>query len=156
MTPGVKAGVTLTGLAAVMLLGAACAAAKPEAQAKPKTPPPTVPGVRSAPPPAWIETRRGDRWLAFSSYCWTVTCIDSRPLEDRADIPRIVVTRGETVRFHLGFEPTKLSVKVGSVTYPLKAARVASWRARGTGKFSVVHATKGGFRAEYAARLVFS
>jgi hypothetical protein len=151
----VKAGATLIGLVAVMLLGAACAAAKPDATAKPKTPPPTVPGVRSAPPPAWIETRRGDRWLAFSSYCWTNTCIDSRPLETRTDIPRIVVSRGETVRFHFDFQPTKLSVKQGSVTYPLKAARVAPWRARGTGRFAVVEARKGGLRAEYAARLVF-
>jgi hypothetical protein len=152
MTSGVKASVTTLGLVAVMLLGAACAAAK---TVKPKTPPPTVPGVRSAPPPAWIETRRGDRWLAFSSYCWTNTCIDSRPLEDRVDIPRIVVSRGERVHFHLDFDPTKLSVKVGTMTYPLAAERVASWRVRGTGTFAVVHAMKDGFRAEYAARLVF-
>ena len=152
MTPSVKAGATLMGLVAVMLLGAACAAAK---TAKPKTPPPTVPGVRSAPPPAWIETRHGDRWLAFSSYCWTNTCIDSRPLADRVDIPRIVVSRGERVRFHFGFDPTKLSVKVGTTTYPLAAERVASWRVRGTGTFAVVRALKDGFRAEYAARLVF-
>lgn len=152
MTPDVKACATFA-LVVAALAGAGCAAAKP------KEPPPRVPGVRSAPPPAWVETRGGDRWLAFSSYCWTVTCIDSRPFGQRRDIPRIAVDGGEVVRFHLGFLPTKLWVELGSRIYPLEARRVAAWRVRGKSGFAVLHALKaegdGRFRAEYVTRLVF-
>lgn len=100
-----------------------------------------------------METRGGDRWLAFSDYCWTTTCIDSRPFDQRKDIPRIAVAAGELVRFHLGFQPTKLWVELGSKTYPLKAERIASWRVRGKTGFVVAHALKTGFSADYVARL---
>lgn len=136
-------------LLAVVLLSTACAA-----DAAPKEPPPTVPGVQSAPPPAWIETRAGDRWLAFFSYCWTSTCIDSRPVEQRIDVPRIRVVRGELVRFHLGFRPTSLTLKVGTRSYRLQPARVASWRAAGAGGVLEVTGRMSGLRASYVARLV--
>jgi hypothetical protein len=144
---GMRGRATTLGLVVAALLGAGCA------DAAPPGPPPKVPGVRSQPPPAWIETRGGDRWLAFSNYCWTTTCIDSRPFDQRRDIPRIPVARGELVRFHLGFRPTKLSLEVGSRTYPLKAARTASWRVRGKSGFVVLHSDKSGFNADYAAFL---
>lgn len=139
----------LLTVAVVALANAGCAAAKPP------QPPPTVPGVRSAPPPAWIETRRGDRWLAFSNYCWTVTCIDSRPYPQRSDIPRVTVTRGERVRFHLAFRPSTLSVRLGGKTYALEAARTSPWRVRGATGYAVLRATTADkFRAEYVARLL--
>ena len=141
---------TTLALAVAVVVGAGCASA---ATTKPKEPPPTVPGVRSAPPPAWIETRGGDRWLAFTDYCWTFTCVDSRPLEQRRDIPRIAVPRGEIVRFHLGFRPTKLAVEQGRQTYPLKAQREATWRVRGASGLVVLQARKAGLRAAYVARL---
>ncbi|MFN2467273.1 MAG: hypothetical protein ABR521_03970 [Gaiellaceae bacterium] len=134
-------------IATAVFLGAGCAAAAP------KDPPPTVPGVMSAPPPAWIETRGGDRWLAFSDYCWTTTCIDSRPFDQRKDIPRIAVDAGEVVRFHLGFKPSKLWVERGDKTYPLRYLRVARWRVRGAGRFIELYALKTGFRAQYVARI---
>src|SRR5437870_9780437 len=100
---------TASALAAVAILSAGCATASPK-MAGPKKPPPEVRGVRSAPPPAWIETRGGDRWLAFSGYCWSVTCLDARPVAQRTDVPRIGVGRGEVVRFHLRFQPTELTL----------------------------------------------
>lgn len=133
----------------VVLLGTACAA-----DAAPKEPPPTVPGVQSAPPPAWIETRAADRWLAFFSYCWTSTCIDSRPVEQRIDIPRIRVVRGEVVRIHLGFRPTELTLVHGSRRYRLDAQRVAKWQVRGGSGVARWIARSKGLRAEYVARLV--
>jgi hypothetical protein len=148
MNARVKGRATTLTLAAVILSGASSASAAPPG------PPPTVPGVKSAPPPAWIQTRSGDRWLAFSDFCWTFTCADSRPLAQRKDIPRIRVKRGEVVGFHLRFQPTKLAVELGAKTYPLKTERVVSWRVLGTSGFVTLHARKGGFRAEYVARLI--
>ena len=136
-------------LLAVLLLGTACAA-----DAAPKEPPPTVPGVQSSPPPAWLETRAADRWLAFFDYCWTSTCIDSRPVAQRIDIPRIRVVRGELVRFHFGFRPASLVLKVGSRSYRLKPARVASWRVAGPSGVLEVTGRVSGRRAAYVARLV--
>lgn len=139
----------------VIGIAVVASAAVPSAAARPPGPPPTVPGVRSAPPPAWIETRRADKWLAFSSYCWTVTCIDSRPFPDRTDIPRIVVSRGEIVRFHLGFQPATLTMRLAGRTFTLAAARVSSWRVRGATGYGVLKArTTGKLRAEYVARFV--
>lgn len=144
-----KASATRLVLLAVVLLWTACAA-----DAAPKDPPPTVPGVRSAPPPAWIETRRGDRWLAFFDYCWTFTCIDSRPIAQRIDIPRIRVVRGELARFHLGFRPASLVLKVGSKSYRLEPTRVASWRVAGRSGVLEVTGRVSGRRAAYVAHLV--
>lgn len=140
----------MLGLLAVLTLGVACGA-----EAAPKPPPPTVPGVQSAPPPAWLETRGGDRWLAFFSYCWTSTCIDSRPVEQRTDIPRIRVVRGEVVRFHLDFRPSSLTLELGAQRVRLPAQRVASWKVKGrSGVVRIIARTKG-LRAEYVAHLVF-
>jgi hypothetical protein len=130
------------------LLGASAAGAVP------KPPPPTVTGVRSAPPPAWIETRRSDRWLEFSSYCWTTACADFQPPAQRTDLPRIKVARGEVVRFHLRFTPSQLTLRIGFRTYPLTARRVASWRVRGgSGIVELIARTSSRLRAEYVARI---
>jgi len=150
--------VTAFALVAVVLLGAACGETarknpEPTAAATPTEPPPKVPGVSSAPPPAWIETRGGDRWLAFFDYCWGTTCVDSRPVEQRRDVPRIKVVRAEVVRFHLRFRPTELTLRVRSKSYPLKLGRVASWRVRGTSGFVNLTARAAPGRAEYVTYL---
>jgi hypothetical protein len=149
----VKAHVTALALAAVVPLSAGCGDTTPKGTG-PKEPPPEVPGVRAAPPPAWIETRGGDRWLAFSSYCWSVTCVDSRPVEQRTDVPRIRVVSGEVVRFHLRFRPTELMLRLGSKTYPLKPERVASWRVRGPSGVADLTARAAPGSAGYVARLL--
>ena len=33
--------------------------------------PPSAPGVDRSPPPAWVQTARGARWLGYSSFCWS-------------------------------------------------------------------------------------
>jgi hypothetical protein len=160
-----KADVRAAGsLLALILLAAACGetsrppttgtAEPPPAATEPAEPTPTVEGARATPPPAWIETRRGERWLAFSSYCWSSTCVDFQPAEQRTDVPRIAVQRDEVVRFHLGFEPTEATLRVGSKTYTLEAQRVTSWRVAGGGGFAFLEAKGEPGTASYVARLL--
>lgn len=151
-------------LAAALLLAAGCgegAAPKakgptePPAKAEgPTEPPPKVPGVSTAPPPAWVETSSGDHWLAFFSYCWSTTCVDSRPAEQRTDVPRIEVAPGEVVRFHLGFPPTEVTLRIGPKTYPLSSERVTSWRATGSGGLVFLTAKGQPGSAGYVARML--
>jgi hypothetical protein len=109
-------------------------------------------GEASGPPPAWIETATGDRWLAFSSFCWKTTCVDFLPPEMRPELPRLTVRRGESVRFHLGFVPRAVTVTAGGKTARLAARRIASWRAP-KGGIVVVNARGTGGSASYVARL---
>lgn len=122
----------------------------------PTEPPPSVPGVSSAPPPAWVETNSGKRWLAFFSYCWTNTCVDSRPVSQRSDIPEIRVETKEAVLFHLAFVPTELVLHFGGRSLSLATAEVAEWRAPSRLERGIVRivAHNDGLRAEYVARLV--
>jgi len=142
--------------AAAVLLTTGCGGTAPKTTEpnEPTEPPPKVPGVRAAPPPAWIETRGGARWLAFASYCWSVTCVDSRPVEQRTDVPRITVVSGEVVRFHLRFQPTELMVRLDSTTSPLKPERVASWRVHGPSGVADLTARAEPGSAGYVARLL--
>ena len=147
-------------LLALILLAAACGGKSsppsdepPPASSGPAEPAPTVEGAESTPPPAWVETRRGKRWLAFYSYCWSTTCMDSQPAEQRTDIPEIAVERDEVVRFHLGFEPSEATLRVGTKSYTLEARRVMSWRVAGDG-LTLLEAKGEPGTAGYLARLV--
>lgn len=146
----------LVGLASLTLaLGPASGplAADPSpSTAQPAPPPPQVEGVSEAPPPAWIETSRGGRWLAYSTFCWTTACVDFVPPSMRDDLPRVVVRRGEVVRFHLGFEPRSLSVRVGSRLFRLRPARTSSWRAV-SGGLLLLEAEHARGDASYVARV---
>jgi hypothetical protein len=87
-------------IAAVLLLALAFVAA---AGAAPPAPPPK--GPSSGPPAAWIHTAHGDRWLAWSSYCWGGRCADYLPpsCTGRFPAPRVPVRLGERVTIHLRF-----------------------------------------------------
>jgi hypothetical protein len=146
----VRGALTLA-VVGVVLFGAARAAAAPP------PPPPTVQGVPQLPPTAWIETRGGDRWLAFSDFCWTRACVDFELPQRRTDVPKVRLIRGEIVRFHLGFRPSRLALELAGTRYPLAARRVATWRVRGGSGYAKLVAqtkTSGGFHADYVARLV--
>lgn len=73
-----------------------------ERHGRPATEPPQ-PRATPGPPPAWVETQRGSRWLAFSTFCLKDGCVDYRRAacagDDRS--PTLVVDRGELVRLHL-------------------------------------------------------
>jgi hypothetical protein len=142
----------LTRIAGV---GAACGVALAigcgGAAAKPKHPPPKAPNVDRPPPPAWIETESGAYWLAFSDFCWFTACADYKLPEERTDLPRITLDRGETVRFHLDFAPTRASLKVGSARFVLTARQVTSWRVR-SGGVAVLEAHGELGRVSYEAR----
>ena len=100
---------------------------------------PQVAGVKDSPPPAWIETSAGPKWLAFSSYCWKSTCADFIPhhCPDRR-IPKLLLRRGELVRFHFQFQPKSVDVTVGRrKSTPVTPRRIASWQATREGLLSV-------------------
>lgn len=125
----------------------------PPAASEPAEPPPTMEGTRSIPPPAWIETRRSKRWLAFYSYCWSTTCVDSMPAEQRTDVPQITVEQNEVVRFHLRFEPSELTLRVGTEEYRLPARQTVGWRVTGRGGFLLLTAKGSPGTAGYLARI---
>lgn len=115
---------------------------------------PSVPGVTHSPPPAWIGTSEADVWLAHGSYCWETQCADPRPVETRDDIPRIELTAGEIVEFHLDFQPETLTLDVGGERHELDAGEVATWEVSGTGGLLTLKARVEGDRAEYLAEVV--
>jgi hypothetical protein len=127
------------GLALCLLL-VASATAWAASAARPPGPAPRVKGVKDGPPPAWVETSSGAKWLAFSSYCWKTTCADFIPqhCEDKGT-PTILVNRGETVRFHLGFRPKSATVSFArGKPKPLRARSATSWRVTQGGFFSLM------------------
>ena len=68
-------------------------------------PAPTAGNLRT-PPPAWVETARGSRWLGYSSFCWASGCADyTRPRCGDGHTPTLRLRSGERVIFHLGFAP---------------------------------------------------
>jgi hypothetical protein len=116
--------------------------------------PPAVRGVKDGPPPAYVATRHGSTWLAFSSYCWRSTCADFIPASCRdRGTPKLDVHTGDVVRFRLGFTPKAVWIGFArSKAQPLPAARWTSWRVTRGGFFSLgARVTVGGsnFDASY-------
>ena len=121
-------------------------------------PPGLPPKQGTRPPPAWLEKPGTDRWLAYSTYCWTTgnvgMCADYVSPKLRTDLPRIHVARRTTVRFHLGFRPTSLSLqRIDGPSWRLARSRVASWSAAGPGVYLLAAYVTGG-DASYAFRIV--
>jgi hypothetical protein len=95
---------------------------------RPSALPPLI-GGRNAPPPAWVETERGSFWLTYSGYCWAIRCVKEGGVMLDSAVPRIVVRRGEVVRFHLGFQPRHVTLAVGPArSIRPEPARTLSWR----------------------------
>ena len=145
-----RVALAVAALAAGIVLAQASAAA-----ARPDPPAPEHP--RGAPPPAWIETSRAERWLAYSSYCWTSPtrglCADYTDPFRRTDLPRFGVDKGETVRIHLGFRPTEVYVTIGKRTVRPEPRRVLEVKVRTSGVLVVhVYGPKGD--AGYVGRFV--
>lgn len=120
----------------------------------PRDPPPKVQGASTSPPPAWIAVGDRSAWMAYSSYCWTTSCVDFLPPATRPDIPKVAVAAGATVRFHLGFVGHAVrAVLPSGRRVALASGRVIAWRppARGV----VVLEAKGpGGSASYVVRLL--
>lgn len=95
---------------------------------RPQPPAKGPPGTGTSfapPPPAWVETRHGSRWLGYSSFCWGTTCADlvaSRCGDGLT--PDLRVRRNETVRVHLGFDPTELGLTFSTINGPGRQQRV--------------------------------
>jgi hypothetical protein len=128
---------------------------------------PPSPGVMAddAPPPAWIETRRGSVWLGYATYCWGSTCADAGPPDcGKPYSPYVEVDPGEEVRFHLGFRPVDArlvhfapdgALSRSEDSEPLEAARVMAWDVSREGPFWLSASVGGGGDASYAACLRF-
>lgn len=112
-----------------------------DAAVRPASPAPTL--DIDGPPPAWIETERGDLWLAYATYCWGTACADyiAPVCGNERHAPTIVVRRGEIVRFHLEFEPEgRVALRffeggkdVGEIH--LASDRTATWKVKRGGPF---------------------
>lgn len=131
---------------------------------QPSSPAPKITGVSAGPPPAWLETERGDFWLGYSSYCWGRACVDFIPplCGNRKQTPRINLRRGERVTAHLAFKPTELGL---TLMRPRQAERAMtrkrfrvssepSWVVSQAEVFSLFARAKGG-DASYVACVVF-
>jgi hypothetical protein len=103
---------------------------------------PPVPAPRSgtnSPPPAWLETQAGSRWLGFSTSCWhppksrTGVCADMViPKCSQQSVPTLPIGNGETVRAHLGYEPEEASVEHEDAKLD---GRTVQWRVGRPGVF---------------------
>jgi hypothetical protein len=153
-------------LAAITLSGCGATAERDQAapSSSPSTPSPELP--QEGPPPAWIETEQGAFWLGYSTYCWGNMCADyvAPRCGDEKFVPTIVVTPGETVRFHLGFEPREITLTQplplmepgDSVALP--SARKTTWRVDREGVvtlFARAAPDQGGADASYVACLKY-
>jgi hypothetical protein len=130
---GVDLVMRLALLLPIALIVAACGSS---AAVPPKTP---APKARAGPPPAWLETKAGSRWLGFSSYCWNrggeevMTCADAvAPKCSQRSVPKLSVEKGETVRAHLGYVASKAAV---DDTRAKVDGRTVSWRIERGGPF---------------------
>ena len=122
------------------------------AVAAPPGKPPKPAGVPGAPPPAWIDAGAVEKWLAYSSYCWKIACVDYISPEMRKDLPVLTIRRGRSVTLHLGFVPSQLSVSQGAKTRSLPARKTVTWRPA-AGVASIFAARKAGGDASYAVRI---
>ena len=118
------------------------------AVAVPPGPPPKVGGTSVAPPPAWIEAGKVQKWLAYSSYCWTTACVDFIPPAMRTDVPSLTVRRGRAVTIHFRFLPKNVTVR-GLVVAP---GRIVTWRPRTAG-LALVAADAATGDASYLVRI---
>jgi hypothetical protein len=152
---------TTTGLA-LAVAAAGLAAAAPSWPGPPRTSPPKVAGAKIAPPPAWIETPRHSSWLAYSSYCWiraagTAACVDFLPPRSRTDLPLVSAHVGSTLRIHLRFAISKLSITYADKSRQgLGPSRIASWLPLRSGLVTVSARSTSGQEASYLFRLTLT
>src|SRR6266576_1770898 len=74
-------------------------ASAPNWPGPPPTGPPQLAGIKTVPPPAWVETPQHSRWLSYSRYCWsrptgTGACVDFLPPRSRTDLPILSANAG--------------------------------------------------------------
>jgi hypothetical protein len=93
-----------------------------------------------------------EKWLAYSTYCWKVACVDYISPEMRKDLPVVRIRRGQAVTVHLGFVLSQLSVSQGDRTKRLVPRKKATWRP-GAGVASIFAVRKAGGDASYAVRI---
>lgn len=148
----------LISASCAVLAAAAAATVTVAAHAAPPVGPPPSAGNLKTPPPAWVETERGSRWLGFSTFCWVSGCADYiRPRCGDEHTPTLRLRRGERVRFHVGFAPKEVSLTAGNQrVYNFKPERIVAWRSTSTGAFSLFIRAKRGGDASYVACVRFA
>jgi hypothetical protein len=111
------------------------------------------------PPPAFVDSSRGETQLGFGSNCWSFAggarCVDYVPPDYRCDLPYVVAAQGDILRFRLGFDPTEVVVSVGEVSAELPPAREFAWQVDqfAAGALLGVFARGAAGDASYLARL---
>jgi hypothetical protein len=150
--------VTLS-LLTVLLAGCGGSASLPPANggAQPPRQPAPQAGRLKPPPPAWVESSRGSRWLGYSSFCWGTTCADfiAPRCGDERHTPTLRLRSGERIRFHLAFTPTELGLTFFGPNHQVRQhrlplSRTPSWHIARAGTFSLFARAKGG-DASYVA-----
>jgi len=143
------------GLAVVVGVSVTAALLAGSARATPPGPPPVA--GRGGPPPAWIETATGARWLAYSGYCWNSICVRVRSPATRTDLPVVRGTAGKMASVHFGFAARAVGVSVlgAPKTTSLPAGRIVSWRVARKG-ITVISATAPGGRGTVSYAVVVS
>lgn len=147
------------GVLVAVLSGCGGDVAGPTGADVPAPEPPTVRGVDSQPPPAWVEGPSGSSWMAYGSYCWEGACVDMVPPSLRDDIPTVEVRQGQEVIFHFGFEPSEVQLSFasddGNGRVSLPAQRQVSWEVTHGGFLNLFTRTGGrGGDASYDVQLV--
>lgn len=158
--PSVRAAL----VTALVLLASGCAGTSEVGP--PPNPPKLPPALANGPPPAWVETSAGERWLNFSTFCWrSASCADYElaACKGRFHAPIIDMEEGETVRFHLGFKPKKVTLHLyagGREDRPkredLAPSLAPSWRVKRGQEILLSVLPKAGGDASYVACLRFT
>ncbi len=146
------------GLSLVVASFAVAGSEAVPAAAPPRDPPPTLEKLKE-PPPAWVETSRGSRWLGYSSFCWGTTCADFVPPRcgDERHTPTLRLRRGEGVRFHLGFSPSDVGLRgPDRRQHRFGTTRTPEWRFTNVGTFSLFARSKSRGDASYVACVRFA
>jgi hypothetical protein len=115
------------------------------------------------PPKAWVVTSSGRHQLGYSTFCWTrggeSLCADhAAPTCKRTpgEAPKILIRRGERIRFELGFAPRTVTVAVGrGPARKLVPTRHPTWRATRAGPLVLFADAKTNGDASYVACIVF-
>jgi hypothetical protein len=135
--------IRIAAIAAALLLPATCGGTGSD-------------GGSSAPPPATATTRGHTTRLELGSFCWSTpssqTCGDTGDPSTIPGLPVVHAKAGTTIVVRLGFDPTKVDVRLGRTDVPVAASRTLRIPVSRPGLLDV-DAFHGSDDASYVARV---
>src|SRR3954465_12166751 len=91
--------------------------------------------ITDGPPPAHIIRQEARVRMAQGSYCWTSgsarRCVDAADPDSVPHLPRLVLHRGDRVRFRVRFRPAEAALILPHRTIALRAGKRMRWRVTG-------------------------